>query len=174
MSKIWLFCWEDTFLPSCSLGTRGKVWCGHFLKFVQSSPSKNPRKLFPLPCECSIGKEKTSPVWWAGQTLCLILCIEAVNCLSIKSDWWVLKRWCLLTTIFIETKACISYFFVKTRASLVLKYTKYWVHYLNSQSFYSCLKGLEVTQKLKKCQMRKTLIWGMQEKTKESLSNSSD
>lgn len=123
-----------SFLPSCSPGTRGKVWCGHFLKFVQSSPSKNPRKLFPLPCECSTGEGKISPVWRADQTLCLILCIEAVNSLSIKSDWWVLKRWCLLTTIFTETKACISYFFVKTGASLVLKYTKYLLHYLNSQN----------------------------------------
>lgn len=41
-------------------------------------------------------------------------------------------------------------------------------HYLNSQSKVSTdvWKGLEITQKFKKYQMKKTLIWGMQEKTK--------
>lgn len=37
-----------SFLPSCSLGTRGQVWCGHFLRFVQSSPSQTSKGIIHI------------------------------------------------------------------------------------------------------------------------------
>lgn len=90
----------------------------------------------------SVPLGKTSPVQWADQTLCLILCIEAVNCLSIKSDWWLLKRWCLVATIFIETKACYFVFLCQDWGFCSIKTYRILISLpeFTELSFYWCLK----------------------------------